>query len=47
MNKFIFVILAIAFSAKFTYDGDVLVLNDGNINAAIKQYDFILLEFYA
>ncbi|KAM3141705.1 hypothetical protein pb186bvf_006310 [Paramecium bursaria] len=47
MNKFIFVLFTIILGVKFTYDGDVLVLNDGNVNAAIKQYDFILLEFYA
>ena len=36
MNKFIFALFTVILGAKFTYDGDVLVLNDGNINAAIK-----------
>jgi protein disulfide-isomerase A1 len=31
----------------FPYDGDVLVLNDNTINAAIKQFDYLLVEFYA
>ena len=36
MNKFIFVLFSVIIAVKFTYDGDVLLLNDGNINAAIK-----------
>lgn len=28
-------------------DGDVIVLNDNTINVAIKQHDFLLVEFYA
>lgn len=36
-----------AFGYTFPYEGDVLVLNDNNINAAIKQYDYLLVEFYA
>ncbi|CAD8083585.1 unnamed protein product [Paramecium sonneborni] len=36
-----------AFGYTFPYDGDVLVLNDNTINAAIKQFDYLLVEFYA
>ncbi|CAK80050.1 unnamed protein product (macronuclear) [Paramecium tetraurelia] len=36
-----------AFGYTFPYDEDVLVLNDNTINAAIKQYDYLLVEFYA
>ncbi|CAD8073132.1 unnamed protein product [Paramecium sonneborni] len=36
-----------AYGQIFQYDGDVLVLNDNNINAAIKRYDYLLVEFYA
>lgn len=35
------------FSYTFSYDGDVLVLNDNTINAAIKSFDYLLVEFYA
>lgn len=37
----------IALDNEFTFEDDVLILNDNNIDLALNQFKFILIEFYA
>jgi protein disulfide-isomerase A1 len=43
----VFIILSLVACAAFEKDGEVLVLTDGDIDDAIKEHQFILIEFYA
>lgn len=33
--------------SEFTYDGDVLVLDEGNMEEAKNSFEYLMLEFYA
>lgn len=54
MNKILFACFLmltintqIALDNEFTFEDDVLILNDNNIDLALNQFKFILIEFYA
>jgi len=34
-------------SAEYVWDGDVLVLNDDSLEAAVAKYEYLLVDFYA
>ena len=34
-------------SAEDVWDGDVLVLNDDSLEAAVAKYEYLLVDFYA
>merc|ERR1711943_92264 len=40
-------LVALAVTAEYTKEDDVLVLTDENIGDAIKEFPFLLVEFYA
>lgn len=42
-----FALLVTAVVTEFTYDSDVLVLDENNIEEAKNSFEYLLLEFYA
>jgi hypothetical protein len=54
MNKSTFsvLILLIAIASadddvQYTYDNDVMVLDEGNFHQAVSKFEYLFLEFYA
>jgi protein disulfide-isomerase A1 len=48
MFKFFALAILVTFGAsEFTYDADVLVLDENNFEEAKNSFDYLMLEFYA